>query len=378
MISSASEKVRQAMTELVGLPREDVPTPALIVDASIVRENIAAMAEHDGVASMRPHAKSHKCAEIARLQLQAGAVGITTATVDEAGALVSAGIDRILIANEVVGNDKIALLGRLACDGELIVAVDDQRNARALSSELSAQSAEIGVLVEVDVGMGRCGVRSSGEATKLATLVESLPGLRFRGVMGYEGHCVLEANREQRAAKARQAMDELLRVRDAIEAGGVQVEIVSAGGTGTYSITGKHPGITELQVGSYVFMDAAYRKVIGDFEVALTVAATVVSRHGTTLVVDAGTKALSIDFALPTIADHPDATARYVAEEHAVFEVSDGCALDLGDHVELVSGHCCGTVNLHDAYVVVENNVVVDVWQIVGRGPGRSFGKGDA
>jgi D-serine deaminase-like pyridoxal phosphate-dependent protein len=357
----------------IGKAREALTTPALVLDAAAVRRNVAAMAARmQGPTRLRPHAKSHKCAQIARMQVEAGAIGVTTATVWEAAALAQAGIEDLLIANQVVGEEKLRRLAETARQARLTVAVDDPGNAEALSTAARAAGSEIGVLVEVDVGMNRCGVRSREEAQRVAEHVHSLPGLCLRGVMGYEGHCSMEADRSVRARNANAAMEYLLSVADALADCGFPVEVVSAGGTGTYDLTGTNPRVTEIQAGSYVFMDAARLAIVSGFEPALTVLATVISRHGSTLVLDSGKKTVSPDFTLPRFPEFPpdQVAARRFAEEHLLCDVAADCRLAVGDRVELVPGYCPTTVNLHELYHVVEEGVVVDLWPVLARGAG--------
>jgi D-serine deaminase-like pyridoxal phosphate-dependent protein len=359
----------------IGKARDALATPALILNAAALERNIAAMAARmQGPTRLRPHAKSHKCARIARMQVEAGAIGITAATVWEAAALVQAGIPDVLIANEVVGVEKIRQLAAAARNARVTVAVDDPRNAEALSEAAGAADSEIGVLLDVDVGMNRCGVRSQEEALRVAEHVHRLPGLRLRGVMGYEGHCVLEKDREVRGRKANAAMEYLLSIADALAAAGLPVEVVSAGGTGTYDLTGLNPRVTEIQAGSYVFMDATRLAIISEFTPALTVLATVVSRQGTTLVLDSGKKTVGVDFTLPRIAGFPpeQAVPRVASEEHLLYDVTPECPLAVGDRVEVIPGYCPTTVNLHDAFHVVQDGIVVDVWPVLARGAGRS------
>jgi D-serine deaminase-like pyridoxal phosphate-dependent protein len=359
----------------IGKARDALATPALILDAAALRHNIAAMAARmQGPTRLRPHAKSHKCAQIARMQVEAGAIGLTAATVWEAAALVRAGIQDVLIANEVVGEEKLRQLAAAARDGRLTVAVDDPRNAEALSVAAGAAGSEIGVLIEVDVGMNRCGVRSREEALRLAEQLHPLPGLRLRGVMGYEGHCVLEKDRQVRARKAGAAMEYLLEIADALAAAGHPIEVVSAGGTGTYDMTGLNPRVTEIQAGSYVSMDATRLAIISEFVPALTVLTTVVSRQGTTLVLDGGKKTVGVDFTLPRLVGFPadQVVPRGASEEHLLCDVTPACPLAVGDRVEVIPGYCPTTVNLHDAYHVVQEGTVVDIWPVLARGPGRS------
>jgi D-serine deaminase-like pyridoxal phosphate-dependent protein len=251
------------------------------------------------------------------------------------------------------------------------VAVDHPQNANDLSGAVQAAGSTLEVLIEVDVGMGRGGVRSSVEAVDLAQHLVKLPGLRFRGVQGYEGHCMLEPDRARRIQKACAAMDYLGTVIDQLAAAGFVCEVVSAGGTGTYDITGNNPLVTEIQAGSYVFMDNFHGNLVPGFSRALTVLGTVVIQHGRTIVLDSGRKSVGIDFVLPTMLDYPFYQARYFAEEHALFDVDERCKLKLGDSVELIPGYAPTTVNLYDAYHVVEKDVVVDIWPIVPRGAGH-------
>jgi D-serine deaminase-like pyridoxal phosphate-dependent protein len=354
----------------IGRTRNDLTTPALLLDLPRVRKNIQTMAASlNGAPHLRPHVKSHKCVQIAKMQIEAGAAGVTTATVWEAAMMARAGMDDLLIANEVVGDEKIHCLAETARIARMTVAVDHIGNAETVSAAAQLAKAEIGVLIEVDVGMNRCGVRSAEEARTLAKKLGSLPGLRLRGVMGYEGHCALEVNRDVRAAKAGEAMKKLLAVVEALEADGFEMQVVSAGGTSTYDLTGANRRITEIQAGSYVFMDVTRLPIAPAFEIALTVLCTVVSRTADTVVLDCGKKAIGADFMLPRLKES-GLPARACAEEHLLFDVDSNYPLEVGDRVEVVSGYCPITVNIHEVYHVMEDGVVADIWPILTRGPG--------
>lgn len=367
------QSFKHAYHSAIGKPRDALITPALILDLDVAQRNIRFMAERMKTlhAKLRPHIKVQKCAELALMQVEAGAIGVCTATVWEAIVMSRAGIRDVLIANQVGGAEKIAALAQAARHGYLTVAVDDARNAQDLSDAVVAAGSKLDVLIEVDVGMGRGGVRSAEEAVALAQRLAKLPGLRLRGVQGYEGHCMLEPDRAVRIAKAREAMDYLCMVVDRLAEAGFGCEVVSAGGTGTYDITGANPRVTEIQAGSYVFMDNFHGNLVPGFERALTVLGTVVIQHGNTIVLDSGRKSIGIDFVLPTMVPYPFYQARYFAEEHALFDVDERCTLKLGDTVELVPGYAPTTVNLYDVYHVVEQGVVVDIWPIIPRGPGH-------
>ena len=233
----------------------------------------------DAPVRLRPHFKSNKCVHIARLQLAAGAVGITCAKLGEAEVLIDGGVTDILIANQIVGPIKIARLMELRRRADVMVAVDDADNVAALSVAATTADVELRVLVEVDVGMGRCGVQPGEAALALARAVSGSPGLRFMGLQTYEGHLQEVSPFEDRRRRVVADMAKAVQTRHLIEGAGLPVAIVSGVGTGTHTISGFIAGIDELQVGSYATMDAAYARVGGaDFENALSVLATVVSR----------------------------------------------------------------------------------------------------
>jgi len=367
------ERVRSIYGGAIGQSRRDVVTPALLLDLDLVRRNIRFMMQRLSTmkAKLRPHIKCQKSPELARLQVEAGAIGVCTATVWEAIVMSKSGIQDVLIANQVGGREKIAALAKAASESHITVAIDNARNAQDLSSAAQAAGSKLDVLIEVDVGMGRGGVRSSQAAVELAQQVAKLPGLRLRGVQGYEGHCMLEPDRKVRIQKASAALDCLGSAIDHLASAGFYCEVVSAGGTGTYDITGNNPRVTEIQAGSYVFMDNFHGNLVPGFSRALTVLGTVVIEHGKTLVLDCGRKSVGIDFVLPTMVDYPFYQARYFAEEHALFDVDERCPQKLGDTIELTPGYAPTTVNLYDAYHVVEKDIVVDIWPIVPRGPGH-------
>jgi D-serine deaminase-like pyridoxal phosphate-dependent protein len=362
----------EVVDDVIGREIGALPTPTLLLDRAALERNVAAMAEFArGTVDVRPHAKIHKCVEIARLQLAAGAIGSTAATVFEAAGLVRGGIPEVLIANEVVAGDALALVAQLAGEAALIVAVDDVRGVDLLSRAAAAAGTEVGVLVDVDVGMGRGGVRSADEARAVAERAAAAPGVVVRGAMGYEGHAVLERDRARRRALVEEAMATLMRHVELLRGDGHDVAIVSAGGTNTYDLTGPVAGVTELQAGTYALMDTAYVAFAPRFEPALGVAGRVVSRHGDRVVLDAGSKTVGVpELEQPRPRD-PRLALVALHEEHALLDVVEGAGPALGDVVELVVGYCGGAVNAHDAYVVVADGVAVDVWPIVGRGPGR-------
>jgi D-serine deaminase-like pyridoxal phosphate-dependent protein len=283
--------------------------------------------------------------------------------------MVRGGIDDILVANEVVGEGKIRTLADLAREAHIIIAIDNAQNAEDLSSAALKAGTTLGVLIDLDVGMGRCGVRTNEAALHLVQHISKLRGLRFEGMMGYEGHCMLEPEADQRVRKAHAAMDKLIETVDFLTRAGFASKIISGGGTGTYNITGVNPRVTELQAGSYVVMDAFHAQLVPGFPVALTVLGTVVSRQGNRVVLDSGRKAIGSELGLPSLKDIPG-TTEGIAEEHLLVEVESGSPVKVGDRLEVVSGYGPTTVNLHDVYYVVERDVVTDVWPIRARGAG--------
>jgi len=356
---------------IVGLGRDAIDTPALLIDLDALERNIKRMADFFATvpAALRPHTKTHKTPIIARKQIEAGARGITCAKVGEAEVMVANGVDDVLIANEVVGATKIARLMSLARHAKLTVAVDDPRNVAELSAAAQAMGATVGVLVEVNVGMNRCGVEPGEPALQLSRQVLESKGLRYRGLMGYEGHVVAMPDRQQREAACLKAMKLLLDTRAFVEAAGIPVEVVSGGGTGTYDITGRLPGVTEIQAGSYVTMDSAYGRLNLGFEQALTILVTVISRPSRDrAILDAGMKAMAVDHGTILPKGLPGATvAPRLSEEHARLDLVD---VDLrpGDKIELIPGHGCTTINLHDQFYGIREGRVETVWQIAGRG----------
>jgi D-serine deaminase-like pyridoxal phosphate-dependent protein len=371
VLAETYDRVRREYGGAIGRHRSELTTPALVLDLPAAKRNIQRMADHMATlpSDIRPHIKVHKSPELSRLQVEAGAIGLSVATVWEAIVLVRSGLDHILVVNTVAGPAKLRALAELARDADVMVAVDDPIGVDALSRAAVAAGSRIGVLVEVDTGMDRCGVDSPEEALEVARLVADAAGLELRGVTGYEGHCSLTPDHDERLAKQRTAMGYLVEVADGLEAAGLPAPIRSAGGTATWDWTAAHPGITEIQAGTYVVMDNFHGRMVGGFEHSLTVQATVISRRPDRVIVDAGNKSMGAgDFA--TIVGHPLPAFRF-DEEHGIFDASGGTSLKVGDSVSLVPGYSPSTVNWYDAFHVVEDDVVVDIWPVIPRGPGH-------
>ena len=349
----------------------DIPTPALIIDVPTMERNIRRMAGFfaEGPCKLRPHFKAHKTPEIARRQLAAGScVGLTCATVGEAEVASGFG-DDILIANQVIGLDKCARVAILAKSGiDIKVCVDSEIGLEQMSKAAQDTETTVGVLVEVNVGF-RCGVGPGEPAVALARRAADTAGVEFRGLAGYEGHAVGLEDRAQRENAARGAIERLLASVSAVREAGLPCEIVSAGGTGTYDITGRIEGVTEIQAGSYVLMDTAYGKLDLPFEQAFSVLGTVISRPRPNLcVADCGHKSCTQDHGMPDVRDVPGATVMFLADEHALITIPPESPLGPGDRVQLWPSHIDPTINLHDLFYALEGDTVVGVWPIDARG----------
>jgi D-serine deaminase-like pyridoxal phosphate-dependent protein len=371
------DSVRQQWLERyagqIGRARHDVATPALLLDLDVAKRNIATMAEkfRELPANLRPHIKVHKSIELARLTVEAGAIGVACATAWEAIVMARGGIGDVLIANQLVDPDKVGAVAELAREHRITVTVDDSRNAEQLSRAAVEAGSRVEVFVELDVGMGRCGLRTKEELLPIVERIASLDNLQFRGLQAYEGHCMLEPDREKRIRDARAANDQAVQAADFLAEHGHPCVDISGGGTGTYFITGANPRITEVQAGSYALLDCFHGNLVpGGFEVAMTVLGTVISRQGSTVVLDCGRKAVGIDFVTPPLVAYPEAEIRYYAEEHCLADFPGKPPLDLGDRAEVMAGYGPTTVNLHDVFHVVENGVVTDIWPVNPRGAG--------
>jgi D-serine deaminase-like pyridoxal phosphate-dependent protein len=356
----------------IGAVKTDLDTPALCLDIEVVQRNIRRMADYfaDGPVRLRPHSKTHKSPMLARMQLDAGAIGITCAKLGEAETMAAAGIKDILIANEVVAPGKITRLVNLAATTEVIVAADDANNVQHLNDAALAKGVRLRVLVEVDIGHGRCGVLPGQPALELACVIAGAPGLRFAGLMGYEGHSVMTPDPAKRRSETEASLALLTGTADLLRQEGIPVEIVSSGGTGTYFITGRYPGITEVEAGSYITMDRQYREVIGiDFEYGLSVLSTVISVRGDDhAICDAGLKALTWDFGMPLVIDPPGWELTGLSEEHGHLRRAGGQPLPIGAKVEIVPNHGCTTINLYATYHVLRRGVLEALWPVAGRG----------
>ena len=372
VLREAYDRVRHQYGDAIGQRREELVTPALVLDIGAAQRNIDRMSgelKQLGRATIRPHYKTHKSPDLARRQLKAGAGGLSMATVWEAAVLAAAGMDDLFVVNTVAHPAKLRALAELARDHRILVAVDEAANAAAHSAAAVAAGSTLGIMVEVDTGMDRCGVDTAEESLALARQVMELPGLSFEGITGYEGHCSLTPDSDLRHERQREAMAFFTGVADLLETHGIPCKIRSAGGIATWRWTAGYPGMTEIQAGTYVVMDNFHGKMVPGFEHSLTIQATVISRQSGKVIVDAGNKSVA-DPADVTIVGH-DLTVFRFDEEHGIFIAADGSSLLVGDAVALVPGYSPSTVNWYDAYHVVQDDVVVDIWPIIPRGPGH-------
>ncbi|HTV88108.1 MAG TPA: DSD1 family PLP-dependent enzyme [Stellaceae bacterium] len=364
----------------IGMPLDEVDTPALVIDLAAFERNLRRLADRvrDGGARLRPHAKTHKCPVIALKQVELGAVGVCVQKVGEAEAMVYGGVKDVLVTNEVVGRQKLRRLMALAHVARIGVCVDDP----AQIADLDAAAGEAGVEglpvhVEINMGGNRCGVEPGRPALDLARRTGDARHLRFAGLQAYHGSAQHLRGWAERQRAIAGAVEKATLTRDLLVADGIACDAVTGAGTGTFEFEAASGVYTELQCGSYIFMDADYgRNLDRDgaptraFEPSLFVWATVMSRPAAErAIVDAGLKALAFDSGPPLVWDEPAATYERASDEHGRLGVTARTnRLKLGDKLRLVPGHCDPTVNLYDWYVCVRGDRVEAIWPITARG----------
>ncbi len=344
----------------------DLLTPALVLDWPTANRNIeraAAFVENKQV-RLRPHFKNHKRVALAHKQLAAGGcVGLTAATIFEAIALVDGGIDDVLIANQIVSATSIEHLVKLAERAKICVAIDNADNAKAIAEAAKNHGTIVGVLIEVDIGMGRCGVAPGKAAVTLAEQIASFEGIRFDGLQAYEGHAVGILDTSERESVAISSMEKAIDTKRQLEAAGHACRIISGAGTGSFRATGTLEDVSELQIGSYVTMDWSYKERVDDqFDVALTVLANVISVNGDNLVLNAGVKSIGHEMGPPKLRDYPEAEIpSFGSEEHTSVRFP-GHKLKIGDFVHIIPSHCCMTCSLHRDMFVYEGENITHTW----------------
>jgi D-serine deaminase-like pyridoxal phosphate-dependent protein len=357
------------MPSAAGQPIADLDSPQLLLDLDVVDANVERLLGplRGRPIDVRVHFKSLKCTGLARYLGRHGLTRFLAAKLNEAEALADAGITDVFVANQIVGPIKLRRLGELARRAAVRVCVDDADNVAAMSGAARAAGSTLGVLVEVDTGMNRCGVEPGEPALALAKRISDSPGLRFVGLQGYDGHLQLMPDAAERRAKCHLALEKLIGTRRLIESAGIPVEVVTGGGTGTWEFVAEYPGVTEIQPGSFLLMDAAYHAIRPEFACSLSVMATVVSRRPAWYVLDAGSKAISKDFGMPVVKGRPAHRVDRLSEEHTRV-ATDDAAVTVGDRFEVIPAHCCATMNLHRTCVAVRKGRVETVWPIEASG----------
>ncbi len=358
--------------------RDDLPTPALLLDLDRFDANLARMAGHlrERGKAFRPHGKTHKCPDVARRFLAAGAIGSCTARLSEAEVFAEHGLRGLLVTTVVVGAAKIAravALARLAPD--TIFVVETEQNVRELASEAGRAGVELNLAI--DLYFGRTGVSAGAPALDIARFISRQSHVRFAGIQAYDGAAAHTTPFEARRTRSLGSLKQAVETRRMIEREGIDCPLVSGGSTGTYLIDAEIDGVTEIQPGSFAFMDAEYAGIGGpdggeyrDFAQALTVVATVISRRPGVAIVDAGYKAFATDRPFtPVPVNLPGVTYGWAGDEHGRLDLTNAdCDLRVGDRVEFVPPHCDPTVNLYDSIHALRGDRVEGVWPVAARG----------
>ncbi|MQT59831.1 DSD1 family PLP-dependent enzyme [Pseudomonas sp. FSL R10-0399] len=366
---------------LPGMDESEIQTPCLILDLDALERNIKKMGDYAKTHGMRhrAHGKMHKSVDVLRLQIElGGAAGVCCQKVSEAEVFARGGITDILVTNEVRDPLKIDRLARLPKFGSTVtVCVDDIDNIADLSAAAKKYGTQLGILVEIDCGAGRCGVTTTNAVVEIAKAAAASENLAFKGIQAYQGAMQHMDNYEDRKAKLESAIAQVTEAVEALKAEGLAPELVSGGGTGSYYFESNSGVYNELQCGSYAFMDADYGRILdvdgkridqGEWENALFILTSVMSHAKPHLaVVDAGLKAQSVDSGLPFVHGRDDVKYVKCSDEHGVVE-DPKCVLKVNEKLKLVSGHCDPTCNVHDWYVGVRNGKVESLWPVSARG----------
>ncbi|MBX3582947.1 MAG: DSD1 family PLP-dependent enzyme [Rhizobiaceae bacterium] len=377
----ASFEVGFDVPALPGMDEADIQTPCLILDLDALERNIRKMGEYAKAHGMRhrAHGKMHKSVDVLKLQMElGGAIGVCCQKVSEAEVFARAGIKDILVSNQVRDAAKIDRLARMPKLGaSVIVCVDDLANVADLSAAAQAHGTTLECFVEIDCGAGRCGVKTTDEVVTIAKAIAAAPNLKFSGIQAYQGAMQHIDGYEDRKAKLDAAV---LQVKDAVaglKAAGLEPELVSGGGTGSYYFEAESGVYNELQCGSYAFMDADYGRILdsqgkridqGEWENALFILTSVMSHaKADKAICDAGLKAQSVDSGLPFVYGREDVKYIKCSDEHGVIEDTSG-VLKINEKLRLVPGHCDPTCNVHDWYVGVRNGKVETLWPVSARG----------
>lgn len=370
-----------AVPAIPGMPESEIQTPCLILDLDALERNIRKMGDYAKQKGMRhrAHGKMHKSVDVLLLQQElGGAVGVCCQKVSEAEVFARAGIKDILVSNEVRDPAKIDRLARLpGYGGKIIVCVDDLANVPELSAAAVRHGTTLECFVEIDCGAGRCGVKTAPEVLAIAQAIEAAPNLSFTGIQAYQGAMQHLDSFADRKAKLDAAIAQVKEAVDLLKANGLEPELVSGGGTGSYYFESESGVYNELQCGSYAFMDADYGRILddkgqridqGEWENSLFILTSVMSHaKADKAICDAGLKAQSIDSGLPFVFGRDDVKYVKCSDEHGVIDDPKG-VLKVNEKLRLVPGHCDPTCNVHDWYVGVRNGVVETLWPVSARG----------
>ncbi len=344
----------------------DLPTPALIVDLPVLMGNLATMqllVSEYGKA-LRAHIKTHKCSALARMQMEAGAVGVTCATLGEAEAMAAVGIRDILVANQFVTTDKLERIVRLLETSKVKFVVDSLFGIEAAEATARQHACRFEVLVEVDTGGNRCGAQSPQEIVALVQRIQGSRFLHFGGIQAYYGGTSYIKDLVERERVVGASDRSLEVVLDAVRQV-CDIPRVSGAGTGNARFHLRDGVLTEIQSGSYVYSDTTYRERAPEYRPALFVLSTVISRpQETRIVLDAGLKSMGTEFSDPELVRYPHMKKYHFSEEHLQWQVDRGPAPQIGEKVLIIPSHCCTTVNLHRLCFVVQDEKVVDLWEI--------------
>ncbi|MDX2182081.1 MAG: DSD1 family PLP-dependent enzyme [Bryobacteraceae bacterium] len=370
-----------ARNDLKGkVSKDDLPTPALVLDLDIFERNVDRMAKHAKASgrALRPHAKTHKCGEIARRLMAAGAVGACAAKISEAEGLASDGVSGLLVTGSLAGRHRIERGLRLAAKRpETIFVVDNAQNAQELNDAAAASKQKINVAIDLLVGK-RTGITPGAPALGLAKAIFEMKNLKLAGLQAYSGNASHVKGFAERTRVSREFMGMAVETRHMMEKAGIPCPWLSGGSTGTYNIDSQIDGVTELQPGSYVFMDQGYASIGGsdgnerytDFGHSLTVVASVYSKPADDIaIVDAGLKSFATDSGgVPQSVSHPQFAYAWAGDEHGRIDMKGASALNLGDRVEFTVPHCDPNVNLYDRIWCHRGGSVEAVWKITARG----------
>lgn len=356
----------------VGTPIAELDTPCLILDMDALDHNMDVMSDfyRDRASKLRGHSKNHKTPALALRQIRRGGTvgGVCAAKVSEAEVMVHSGIPSVLVTSEIIAPLKIERLCTLAQQAEILVACENAENARALSRTANARGVDLGVLIEQETGLLRCGVQSIEEGVSLARVIDDLPGLSFRGIMSHQMMAQPSSNREDRVTEGRQLIQDVIDLKDAIVASGISVGIVSTGETWSYDVAGEMPGVTEIRGGSYLLMETAY-SYMTDFQFAGQVLTTIISTPRPGVAVgDAGIRTVGAMKGVPAVADRSGVIVERIDTDHVIFSVAESDQLKIGDQVALIPGQQDAMVSRWDRFIGVRDGKVEVVWDIQARG----------